>query len=162
MLTRKSFLQLGLIVFFLLFSANGYSASKMPSFALPNVMSGEDVNSGKYEGKALFVTFFATWCPPCIDEIPTLIKLQKKYGRDGFSVLGLSVDQGGTKALKRLIVKKKINYPVLLADSLTMQKFGGVYGIPVSFLINKNGTVVKKYTGYQPLSVLEKDLKQIL
>lgn len=138
------------------------AATQMPAFVLPDVVNGKKISSGQFEGKALLVTFFATWCPPCIEEIPTLIKLQNKYGRDSFSVIGLSVDQGGAKTVKRLVAKKGINYPVLMADSITMQNFGGVYGIPVSFLVNKKGNVVKKYTGYIPKSVLEKDLKKIL
>jgi len=147
----------------ILFAASSsFSATRMPNFSLQDVISGKKINSSEFEGKALFVTFFATWCPPCIDEMPTLIELQNKYKRDGFSVVGLSVDQDGLQTVKKLVEKKSINYPVLLADSITMQKFGGVYGIPVSFLINKKGHVVKKYTGYQPLSVLEKDLKKIL
>lgn len=138
------------------------SATKMPTFILPDAMDGKNVSSEVFEGKALFVTFFATWCPPCIEEVPTLINLHKKYGKDGFSVVGLSVDQGGKKAIQRLVKKKAINYPILMANSKTMQDFGGVYGIPVSFLVNKRGNVVKKYTGYIAQSVLEKDLKKVL
>jgi peroxiredoxin len=139
-----------------------YAATKMPSFTLPDVVSGETVNSSSFKGKSLLVTFFATWCPPCIQEVPTLIKLQNSYKDKGFSVIGLSVDQGGSKVVKKLVLKKSINYPVMMADDMTMQNFGGVYGIPVSFLVNKKGNVVKKYTGYIAKSVLEKDIKKIL
>ncbi len=146
----------------LVWSTTALSATKMPVFVLPNALDDKKVSSETFEGKTLFVTFFATWCPPCIEEVPTLVDLHKKYGRDGFSVVGLSVDQGGSKAIKRLVKKKSINYPVLMADAKTMQDFGGVYGIPVSFLVNKKGNVVKKYTGYIAKSVLEKDLKKVL
>ncbi|MEE4241124.1 MAG: TlpA disulfide reductase family protein [Desulfopila sp.] len=144
------------------FSTSAAATTRMPEFLLPNVLDGKSLSSSSFSGKALFVTFFATWCPPCIEEVPTLIKLQAKYGKDDFSVIGLSVDQGGAKVVKKLVEKKSINYPVVLATAQTMQDFGGVYGIPVSFLINKKGNVVKKYTGYVSLSVLEKDLKKIL
>ena len=143
-------------------TTSGVAATKMPDFVLPNALDGKEVSSEIFEGKALLVTFFATWCPPCVEEIPELISLQKTYEKDGFYVLGLSVDQGGTKAVKKLIKKQAINYPVLMADPQVMQDFGGVYGIPVSFLVNKNGNVVKKYTGYIAKSVLEKDLKKVL
>jgi len=155
-------LQIIVVMCVLVIAASGFGGTRMPSFSLPDVVSGKDVSSSEFEGKTLFVTFFATWCPPCMEEIPTLIKLQNKYKGDGFSVVGLSVDQGGAKIVKRLVKKKSINYPVMLADSITMESFGGVYGIPVSFLVNKNGNVVKKYTGYIPQSVLEKDLRKIL
>lgn len=138
------------------------AATKMPDFVLASVMDGKEVSSSSFENKTLLVTFFATWCPPCIEEIPSLIKLQEKFGKDGFSVIGLSVDQSKARVVRRFVVKQGINYPVLMADAKTMQSFGGVYGIPVSFLVNKNGNVVKKYPGYIPQSVLEKDLKKIL
>jgi len=158
----KPFIQIVVLCTVLLMSSSGMAATKMPSFLLPDVVSGNDIDSSIFDGKALFVTFFATWCPPCIDEIPTLIKLQNKYSQSGFSVIGLSVDQGGAKLVKKLVRKKSINYPVVLADPEVMQNFGGVFGIPVSFLVNKKGNVVKKYTGYQPMSVLEKDLQKVL
>ncbi|MDJ0623646.1 MAG: TlpA disulfide reductase family protein [Desulfocapsaceae bacterium] len=138
------------------------AATKMPEFVLPDATNGQKIDSRSFEGMALILTFFATWCPPCIEEVPALIKLQKKYAAEGFSVIGLSVDQGGAKVVRRMIEKRAINYPVVMADAQVMQDFGGVYGIPVAFLINKEGNVVKKYTGYIPISVLEKDLQQIL
>ncbi len=151
-----------LLVLFFIFTTTASATTKMPEFLLPNVLDGKPVNSSSFSGKALFLTFFATWCPPCIEEVPTLIQLQNKYGKDDFSVIGLSVDQGGPAVVKKLVKKKSINYPVVMADAQTMRDFGGVYGIPVSFLVNKNGNVVKKYTGYVPLSVLEKDLQKIM
>jgi glutathione peroxidase-family protein len=97
-----------------------------------------------------------------MEEIPNLIDIQKKFSPQGFSVIGLSVDQGGPAGVERLVKKKEINYPVLMADAETMQNFGGVYGIPVSFLVNKAGNVVKKYTGYVPPAVLINDIKNIM
>ena len=150
---------IGVLVFLV---TSSYSSTQMPQFELPDAVNGEQVNSRSFEGKTLLLTFFATWCPPCLEEVPTLIQLQNKYRDDNFSVIGLSVDQGGARAVKRLIEKKSINYPVFMADSKIMEDFGGVYGIPVSYLVNKKGNVVKKYTGYVPKSILEKDLKKIL
>lgn len=158
----RSVVQTGIVFFLLLMTTSLFAATKMPNFALVDVVSGKTVSSGTFEGKALFVTFFATWCPPCIKEVPTLIKMQNTYKDKGFSVIGLSVDQGGSKVVKNLVDKNSINYPVLMADDTTMQNFGGVYGIPVSFLINKHGNVVKKYTGYIAQSILEKDLNKVL
>lgn len=151
-----------LLVFGVAMDGIGEASTRMPQFTLESVADGSKISSETFSGKALLVTFFATWCPPCIEEIPTLIDLHKTYSAEGFSVIALSVDQGGTADVARLIKKKGINYPVLMADSATMQSFGGVYGIPVSFLINKKGHVVKKYTGYVSSQVLEKDIKSIL
>ncbi|RUM39919.1 MAG: TlpA family protein disulfide reductase [Desulfocapsa sp.] len=150
-------------VLLVLFSIGTASASKsMPSFSLPDVVTGDTVDSKVFEGKTLLITFFATWCPPCMQEVPDLISLQNAYGDKGFSVVALSVDQGGMGVVKKLVEKRSINYPVLLADSGTARDFGGVVGIPTSFLINSKGHVVKKYPGYVPHMILENDIKQIM
>lgn len=158
----RSVFQIVIVCFLVLAATSLFAATKMPSFSLTDVVSGETVKSSSFKGKSLLITFFATWCPPCIQEVPTLINLQNSYKDEGFSVIGLSVDQGGSKVVKKLVLKKSINYPVVMADERTMQSFGGVYGIPVSFLVNKKGNVVKKYTGYIAKSILEKDIKKIL
>ncbi len=144
------------------FSNPAYSATRMPSFSLENVITGKEVDSDSFAGKSLLVTFFATWCPPCIQEIPNLIEVQNEFGPGKFSVIALSVDQDGSTVVKRMVEKKNINYPVMMADNRVTRDFGGVYGIPTSFLVNKKGNVVKKYTGYIPHSVLINDIKQVL
>jgi len=153
------------IILFAVFSLSAgplFATSKMPAFSLTEVTDGKTVNTQEFQGKALLVTFFATWCPPCMEEVPTLIKLQKEFAKDGFSVIGLSVDQEGPGVVVKLIRKQGINYPVAMADSRTIRDFGGVYGIPMSFLVNRSGNVVKKYTGDVPHSVLAKDIKSVM
>ncbi len=139
-----------------------YAAAKMPSFSLPDAVSGSTVNSADFTGKTLLITFFATWCPPCMQEVPTLIELHKQFSKSNFSVVGLSVDEGGSSVVAKLVEKRSINYPVLMADAATARNFGGVVGIPTSFLVNKEGNVVKKYPGYVPHTILEQDIKKIM
>ncbi|MDX9895873.1 MAG: TlpA disulfide reductase family protein [Desulfofustis sp.] len=137
------------------------SATKMPAFKLEEVATGKKIDSTMFAGKSLLVTFFASWCPPCIQEIPTLIKLQKEYGAKQFSVIGLSVDSE-KQVVRDLVSERSINYPVMMADNAITVSFGGVYGVPTSFLVNNKGTVVKRYTGYVPQAVLMRDLEQII
>lgn len=144
------------------FSGVARAAITLPEFSLPSVVDGKTVDSKSFEGKALLITFFATWCPPCRQEVPTLIELHKEYGPQGFAVIGLSVDEGGAKLVAKLVEQEKINYPVLMADRSTAKDFGGVAGIPTSFLVNKKGHVVKKYPGYVPHALLERDIKAVL
>ncbi|MGB3224484.1 MAG: TlpA disulfide reductase family protein [Desulforhopalus sp.] len=138
------------------------AATQMPSFSLESVRDGKIIESESFRGKVLLLTFFATWCPPCVEEVPTLIKLQNEHADSGFSVIALSVDQQGQDSVAKFVDKRDINYPVLLAKSQTTRDFGGVYGIPVSFLVNKSGNVVKKYTGYIQHDILEKDIRSLL
>ena len=151
----------GMIV--LMFASIGYGGvnEKMPEFELSSALDGKVVKSKDFSGKVLLVTFFATWCPPCRQEVPTLIHLQRDYESKGFSVIGLSVDKG-KKVVAKMIKKEKVNYPILMAKSKTGKDFGGIVGIPVSFLVNKQGIIVKRYTGYIQKSLLEKDIKDIL
>jgi thiol-disulfide isomerase/thioredoxin len=157
--------QLMLVVMTLSFfftTAYGASLGKMPEFKLPSALDGKKVSSKDFKDQVLLITFFATWCPPCRQEIPTLVELQSEYGPKGFSVIGLSVDEKGPKVVVKMIKKDKINYPVLMARGKTARAFGGVVGIPTSFLVDRKGMIVKRYPGYVPKALLEKDIKGIL
>jgi thiol-disulfide isomerase/thioredoxin len=145
----------------------GYSPAigenlQMVQFKLNSLTDNKVLDSKQLEGQVLLVTFFATWCPPCIQEIPSLIALQKSYESKGFSVLAFSVDEGDPAPLHRLIEKFGINYPVLLAENNVVRGFGGVTGIPVTFLVNRKGKIIKKYLGYVGHDVLEEVIKIIL
>ena len=134
----------------------------MVAFKLPTVADNTVFDSKQLEGQVLVVTFFATWCPPCIQEIPTFIALQESYMAKGFSVVAFSVDEGNPELLQNLIQKYGINYPVFQADNDVVRGFGGVTGIPVTFLVNRKGEIVKKYLGYVEHDALEEEIRKIL
>lgn len=138
------------------------AATRMPPFDLVSVRDGKTISSNSFQGKVLLLTFFATWCRPCVEEVPTLVRLQTDMADAGFSVVGMSVDQQGPAVVAKFVEKRAINYPVLVAKADTGEDFGGIYGIPVAFLVNKAGNVVKKYTGYVDHQVLEKDIRSLL
>ncbi len=135
---------------------------QMPAFKLPSLTDNTMVDTAELKGRVLLLTFFATWCPPCIQEIPTLNDLQQSFQKKGLTVLGLSVDEGGTDLLLKLIEKYEIAYPIVLADPDLAKAFGGISGIPVTFLTNRQGEIVKKYLGYVGHDVLEGDIKKML
>lgn len=144
------------------FPAGVQGAVNMPPFALPAAVDGVIVTSEHYQGKAMLITFFATWCPPCLQEIPALKEVHAKFEQQGFAVVALSVDEGGSEVVARLVRQASINYPVLMADRTTTHNFGDVVAIPTSFLVNKNGHVVKKYPGFVPQGLLERDIESVL
>jgi peroxiredoxin len=154
-------LLLGMAVLFTVTSLAA-AGEAMPDFSLSSALDGKTIDSGDFKGKALLITFFTTWCPPCREEIPSLIQLQNDYAAKGFSVIGMSMDEKGASVVKKLIEKESINYPVLMASLKTARTFGGIVGVPTTFLINRDGEVVKRYPGYVPHSLLEKDIKAIL
>ena len=108
--------------------------------------SGQRITGANYGGHVLLVQFFATWCSPCRESIPAIIRLNKKYGKQGFQVLGLSIDESGDRVVKEFIVEKKITYPVAMADD-TLQEAFGIRSVPTLFLINRNGRVVERFQG---------------
>lgn len=151
-----------LVYLLMLALAGGSSgATRMPTFSLESVPDGGIVESEQLEGKVLLLAFFATWCPPCVEEVPTLNKLQGKFAGKGFSVIGISVDEEGPEIVAEFIKKQSIAYPVLMADLKTVKNFSA-YSIPVVFLVNKSGNVVKRYTGYVQRQILEKDVQSLL
>ena len=139
-----------------------HATAKMPAFALPEVTQGRPIDSKDLQGKVLLVVFFATWCPPCMEEVPGLVELQAELSRDGFSVVAFSVDSEGPRVVSSLIKRVGINYPVMMADEKTVIGFGGIRGIPTSFLVNQKGDIVKKYDMSVPYSVFAKDIKSLM
>jgi len=135
---------------------------QMAPFKMPSLTDKAILDSKQLDGKVLLVTFFATWCPPCIQEVPSLIALQDSFKSKGFSVVAFSVDEGDIAPLQKLIDKFGINYPVLLAEPAITRSFGGVTGIPATFLVNGQGQIVKKYLGYVSHDFLEEDIKSML
>ena len=135
---------------------------RIVDFKLPSLTDNTQFDSRQLKDQVLLVTFFATWCPPCIQEIPTLIALQDSYREKGFSVVAFSVDEGSPEPLLNLIEKYGINYPVIVADNDVAKGFGGVTGIPVTFLVNRKGEIVKKYLGYVGHDALEEEIRKLL
>ncbi|ADH87001.1 TlpA family protein disulfide reductase [Desulfurivibrio alkaliphilus] len=136
--------------------------TSMPTFSLASAQDGRTIHSRDFAGKTLVVTFFATWCPPCRQEVPTLIALQNKYGDGDFSVLGISVDQGDTRTVRNFMNELGINYPVVMSDADTPRNFGDVFGIPTTFLIDRNGEIIQRFDGYVDIRILERELQSIL
>ncbi|WP_028583375.1 TlpA disulfide reductase family protein [Desulfogranum mediterraneum] len=139
-----------------------FAADAMPPFSLPSALDGRLLNSELYAGKVLLVNFFATWCAPCRREIPILKRLHQQYEEQGFSVIGLSLDEGGPQLVAKLIAAEQLSYPVVMADRATARAFGGVVGFPTSFLVNRAGHIIRRYSEFAPRSLLEKDIKSAL
>lgn len=140
----------------------GAAGERMPHFSLPVAKGAGIVDSDTLKGKVLLVNFWATWCPPCRKEMPALMGFHEKYAKDNFSVIGISVDMSGSKVVEELIDRMQITYPIVMGNSAVSRAFGGIMGIPVSFLIDRHGMIVNKYIGYVVPEKIEKDIIAIL
>jgi thiol-disulfide isomerase/thioredoxin len=136
---------------------------QMTSFNLPSFLSEDSIKSSEsFKGKVVLVSFFASWCKACLEEIPVLKKLQSRFSDQGFVVLALAIDSENELGLKNLIQKQHINYPVLLADEAVKKDFGGIAILPTMFLVDQNGKFLRKYFGHIDRDSLVEDIKQTL
>ncbi len=137
------------------------SAKSAPSFTLQD-LKGNQISLSDFQGKVVVLDFWATWCPPCVKEIPHFIELYTQYKDRGFAMVGISVDRGGISLVKSFAQKYRVNYPILMADGQVQKEYGGIPSIPTTFVIDKAGNIRQKYIGYREKAVFEADIKKLL
>jgi len=134
-------------------------------------LNGKDATLAQYKGKVVLVNFWATWCDPCYIEIPWLIEMQQKYEAKGFTVLGISMDEEGKAAVDPFLAKERfnvngqklpMNYPIVIGNDEVADKFGGLLGYPTSFLISRDGKIVKRVQGLISYEELTKAIESQL
>lgn len=132
---------------------------KAPDFTLTDI-NGKTVNLSEFKGRVVILDFFASWCPPCRQEIPDFIDLEKSYGGKGFSMIGVALVSAAEA--KEFADKMGINYPVLIDDGKVSNLYGPIRSIPTTFILDKAGKIVKLYIGFRPKEVFEADIKELL
>ena len=137
------------------------SSNMAPNFTL-NDLNGKPHTLSSTKGKVVILDFWATWCPPCREEIPHFISLYGKYRRKGLEVIGISLDRGGTEPVRRFVDTNGINYPILMGDQKVTRDYGGIRSIPTTFIIDRQGRITEKFVGYRSEKVFEDAIKGLL
>ena len=131
-----------------------------PNFTLTS-LEGKSVRLSDYRGKFVLLNFWATWCGPCIAEIPRFSTWQTEFGSQGFQVLGVSMDDDKPPVLKTAR-KFQLTYPIVMGDEHLGERYGGVLGLPVTYLISPEGKILARYQGETDLDQLEKRIATLL
>lgn len=131
-----------------------------PDFTLPQ-LNGQPLTLSSYRGKVVLLDFWATWCVPCREETPRLVELQQKYGDRGLQVIGISMDDS-SDPVPGFYQQFHMNYPVVMGTAKTGEDYGGVLGLPIAFVIGRDGLIRDKHIGATPAAVFEKDVQQLL
>jgi len=139
------------------FAANPQQA---PAF-LVRAIDGSVVSTAEWHGKVVLLNFWATWCPPCRDEIPELVDLAARY-KDHLVVVGISLDDADEGEVGRFAKDFGINYPIVMASREILAEYGGVPALPTLFVVSPDGKVVQKHVGLYPTFVYEAEIRSLL
>jgi len=125
-------------------------------------LDGNEVSSERFRGKVVVLDFWATWCVPCVEEMPAYIALQKKYGDEGLAIVGVSMDRRPVADVKKFVEEKALNYTIVMGDEVVHELYGGFGQIPVTYLIDRDGVIRDAKTGVANPKEYEKKILALL
>ena len=141
-------------------SARGTPQIVAPDFTLPR-LDGTELHLSDYRGKVVLLDFWATWCDPCRDETPSFVEMQRNYGDRGLQIIGISMDDDADP-VRPFYREFHMNYPVVMGNAKIGELYGGVLGLPIVFLIGRDGRVFAKHVGATDAPVFQKEIETLL
>ena len=117
-----------------------------PNFSLPD-LNGNMISLADYKGKVVLLNIWATWCPPCVEEMPSMEKLHQAMKGTDFEILAVSIDASGTKTVTPFMKKHKLSFPALTDTKGAIKRLYQTTGVPESFIIDKDGIIAEKVLG---------------
>lgn len=131
-----------------------------PDFNLTQ-LDGQPLQLSSYRGKIVLLDFWATWCDPCREETPHLVELQQKYADRGLQIIGVSMDDS-PDPVRSFYQQFHMNYPVVMGNAKIGELYGGVLGLPIAFVLDRQGRIVAKHIGATDVGVFEQDVLKLL
>lgn len=133
---------------------------KAPEFTLPDV-DGRPVSLSKYQGKVVVLDFWATWCAPCVMELPVFQNLHTQYRDKGFEVVGINLSDDNPN-VGDFLRKNNIQYTNLVGDEKIQELYGPITGFPTTFIIDRGGTIREHLVGAHPREEIEGAIQRLL
>ncbi|MFZ3092052.1 MAG: TlpA disulfide reductase family protein [Nitrospirota bacterium] len=130
-----------------------------PDFTLKDT-SGKNASLKDYKGRVVMINFWATWCPPCRQEMPSMEELFKEYNKKGFEILAISSDSQGEKIVKPFMEFYELNFRALMDPEGNVHSIYGVTAIPTTYIVDKQGNVTHKIMG--PMDWKDKKSKEMI
>ena len=160
---KRGFILSSLLILFLITPCNSQELQKQkaPNFSL-KTYDGKIFELAKMKGKVVVINFWATWCPPCRAEIPDFIKVYDTYKSKGLEIIGIALDEDGWPKVNPFVQENKMNYPIVLGTMEVVQQYGGVQGIPTTFIVDKDGILTAMHVGMLSKKALEQKLNSLL
>lgn len=124
-------------------------------------LSGRNVALEKFRGKVVLLNFWATWCAGCQAELPRFEAWQKKYGAEGFAVLAVSMDDTAAP-VRKTVQRLHIEFPVVMGDARLGDEYGGLLGLPVTYLVDREGKILAEFKGETDLNAMERAIQTAL
>jgi thiol-disulfide isomerase/thioredoxin len=127
---------------------NPLSETKVPEFIMPD-LADQQRNISEWHGKVIVLNFWATWCPPCLKEIPEFVELQNELGDKGLQFIGIAIEE--KDPVVEFLKSTKINYPILIGSdagiSLSVKLGNVIQAVPYSVVIDRNGNIAHSHPG---------------
>ena len=122
---------------------------RAPQFRAINIATGDSVSLDDYRGRVVLLNVWATWCAPCVREMPSMQRLHQALGDSGLVVLAVSVDDGDPAGVRRFYEEYGLSFPMIQDRSRAIERIYQTTGVPESFVLNRDGRIVKKLVGEQ-------------
>ncbi len=144
-----------LLALIVLLAAGLVWAGERVELELPD-LDGKPHDIAQYRGKWVIVNYWATWCPPCITEIPELVAFHARHAERDAVVVGVNTESLDTQLLRDFVAELEINYPILRENPERMSPFSRMFGLPTSYIIGPDGTLVERHNGPVTAAQLER------
>ena len=141
-------------------SAQSTALRPAPDFSLTDI-TGHPLRLSDYRGKVGILDFWATWCEPCKQEIPHFIDFENKYSAQGLAIMGISMDDS-EPPVRDFQKQYKMNYPVAVGTSQLADQYGGILGLPITFIIDRQGRILARHIGATNISIIESEVQKAL